>query len=680
MKRFFLLTSLAVGLTVLNLGGPAGCGASVQCGDGVIGGSEVCDGGALGGESCESQGFSPEGTLACASDCGSFDTSGCVDSGTLSGLVGISGDQDDSFSSFQLLPDFLGNLYVGGIYSSSTTLTVGDKSIAGLGGVQHNFAAKVNPDGTVAWLNGFQGNGTSSDQGGFLVLDASGDAFFYGLFNGTTLAAPGRTVSNVDVSGMTGDGYGGRLKPDGSIDWIDAFASADGDQMYFYSDPATGNLYVSGFFAGPTLTLGSKTLTNGGAVTSEIYVARIDPANGSFVWVTHFSSDSNDSGFPVLDDSGNLYVIGSFWGAKLAVNGTNRLTNASAGSQDAYVARLDPADGNLLWITPFSSNNFDFLSSNTATDSEGNLYVRGQFTAVALTAGTKTLSNADGSGTTQDAFVAKINPSDGSVAWLTGVASAKNDTVTLAPRADGGIYVGGAYLGATLALGGKSLTNADSSGATSDSFLARLDPADGTALWLTGFSDDGNQFTTPLVTTAPSGDVYFDSGFSGKSLTASGKTFANGNPAGGSFDSFIGKFAPDGTPAWIVSFPGGDQDGVDLVTDASGRLPSNRLYVSGSFRGPSFSLGGQTLANADASGTTYDALVGGLDPTDGSILWVLPIQSDKDDSAFLVPDDAGRVYFGGRFKGSSVTLQGETLTNADSSGTTNDAFVGRIAP
>ncbi|UCF68194.1 MAG: hypothetical protein JSV80_02515 [Acidobacteriota bacterium] len=50
--------------------------ASGVCGDGVKGPGETCDGSDLGGQSCESLGFTG-GSLACAEDCQSFDTSGC---------------------------------------------------------------------------------------------------------------------------------------------------------------------------------------------------------------------------------------------------------------------------------------------------------------------------------------------------------------------------------------------------------------------------------------------------------------------------------------------------------------------------------------------------------------------------------------------------------------------------
>jgi hypothetical protein len=52
------------------------CPAPV-CGDGVIAGTETCDGADLAGEDCVTQGFLG-GVLACLGDCSGFDTTGCI--------------------------------------------------------------------------------------------------------------------------------------------------------------------------------------------------------------------------------------------------------------------------------------------------------------------------------------------------------------------------------------------------------------------------------------------------------------------------------------------------------------------------------------------------------------------------------------------------------------------------
>lgn len=66
----------------------SGCTAGADCGNGVLEGPELCDGAALGGATCESEGFDA-GTLGCANDCGSFDTSEC----SLCGNVIVEGDE-----------------------------------------------------------------------------------------------------------------------------------------------------------------------------------------------------------------------------------------------------------------------------------------------------------------------------------------------------------------------------------------------------------------------------------------------------------------------------------------------------------------------------------------------------------------------------------------------------------
>ena len=55
---------------------PVDCGPVQVCGNNIIEGTEICDGTALRGQTCVSQGFSG-GILRCRSDCTGYDTSGC---------------------------------------------------------------------------------------------------------------------------------------------------------------------------------------------------------------------------------------------------------------------------------------------------------------------------------------------------------------------------------------------------------------------------------------------------------------------------------------------------------------------------------------------------------------------------------------------------------------------------
>ena len=66
----------AVGCTLDTSGCTPFPAPPATCGNGTRDGSEQCDGPDLGGATCASLGFTPDGTLACTAGCG-FDTSGC---------------------------------------------------------------------------------------------------------------------------------------------------------------------------------------------------------------------------------------------------------------------------------------------------------------------------------------------------------------------------------------------------------------------------------------------------------------------------------------------------------------------------------------------------------------------------------------------------------------------------
>jgi hypothetical protein len=672
MKRFFLLTSLAVGLTVLNLGGPAGCGSgtpAAQCGDGVISGGEICDGGALNGETCGSQGFSSEGTLKCASDCGSFDTSGCAASGSVLWLTQIASEGDDSASGSNVHIDESGRLFAN-VSFRGTALSADGKSLANPGTtVPHPALGEVDPDsGAFDWLDPFFGNGTSGDSGGVPAFDSEGNVYVSGSFYGTALTAADKTLPNVDLTGTTGDSYEGKLNPYGTLAWLTPLASASSDQTSLVAD-SLGNLYVQGFFIGATLTVDGKTLNNPdlSGNTGDGLVGKINPSDGTLAWLTGFSSDSFDSVFVSTDEAGNVYVGGNFQGKTLTAGGKT-LTNADPGgtTSDSFVGKIDTSNGTLVWLTGFSSAQVDFINQ-LVLDPTGNLYVRGSFFGATLTASGKTLSNAGSM--TADGFAAKINTSDGTLDWLTGFSSDQQDFVFLVTDPSGNLYASGNFQGSMLSAGGKTLSNAGSM--TSDGFAGRINTSDGTLAWLNGFSSDGNDGA--FAVTDPSGRLYVAGNFNGTALTAGGKTLTNGGAT--TFDVFVARYEPDGTLDWLDGISSDKNDSINIVTDSSGRL-----YATGDFQGATLAAADRTLSNADGGGTTKDAFVGRLDPADGRFLWLNAVSSLSDDQADLVPDTLGHLYLVGSFKGTTLSAAGQTLTNVDSSGTTRDAFVGRIAP
>ena len=71
--------------------------------------------------------------------------------------------------------------------------------------------------------------------------------------------------------------------------------------------------------------------------------------DGGFIWAKGMGGTGDENGISVLvDDAGNLYVAGYFYGTMDFDPGPGVFELVSAGGQDGFIVKLDPA-GNLLW-------------------------------------------------------------------------------------------------------------------------------------------------------------------------------------------------------------------------------------------------------------------------------------------------------------------------------------------
>ncbi|MDR0966244.1 MAG: lamin tail domain-containing protein [Myxococcales bacterium] len=166
------------------------------CGNGSIdsGDSEVCDGEALGGETCESQGFA-SGTLACANDCLAFDTSACVPREAATPGVVISqvyGAGNNSGATLQ-------NDYVELFNQTNSPVDLDGWSIH-YAGAKGTSWSKYNLTGTIS-ANGYflikAGGGTANGD-----PIAHSDIYFSGL---GMAAAAGKVLLSSAATNLTGD-------------------------------------------------------------------------------------------------------------------------------------------------------------------------------------------------------------------------------------------------------------------------------------------------------------------------------------------------------------------------------------------------------------------------------------------------------------------------------------------
>src|SRR5205823_4323145 len=114
---------------------------------------------------------------------------------------------------------------------------------------------------------------------------------------------------------------------------------------------------------------------------SDAFLLKLDPA-GNYLWARGMGGATNDGARNLaVDGSGNVYLTG--W---LSVNQDARpgdpvtfgpLTLASAGSEDAFLAKLDAA-GNFVWAQVMGGAGED-RGVGVAVDGAGNVYASGSF-------------------------------------------------------------------------------------------------------------------------------------------------------------------------------------------------------------------------------------------------------------------------------------------------------------
>lgn len=82
---------------------------------------------------------------------------------------------------------------------------------------------------------------------------------------------------------------------------------------------------------------------------SDAFISKLD-AQGNFIWAKQFGGYFNDAASGIsIDDTGNIFVVGSFEGAFQAQTSSGLVQITFNGSLDIFISKYD-SSGNLIWI------------------------------------------------------------------------------------------------------------------------------------------------------------------------------------------------------------------------------------------------------------------------------------------------------------------------------------------
>ncbi len=365
----------------------------------------------------------------------------------------------------------------------------------------------------------------------------------------------------------------------------------------------------------------------------------------NYLWAKSVPGDGMDNGNSIATDaSGNSIVAGYFTSTAIAF-GTTTLTNPSnLGTAEFFVVKYDTG-GNVLWAKSAGGTSNEYGSS-LATDASGNIIVTGAFSSPTIAFGTTTLTNAAAG--RSDIFVVKYD-AGGNVLWAKRAGGTEWDEgISVCTDASGNVLLAGDFSSALISFGTNTFST--SSPISYDIFLVKYDTA-GNVIWAKSEGGNNNDNTASICTDA-SGNILL-TGFLNSSSMALGTTTLN-NAGGG--DYFLVKYNSGGNALWANSAGGTTfERGIGVCTDAGGNI-----IVTGSFYGPSITIGTTTLTNQATANLFLVKYSSG-----GNVLWAKSEGGSSNVDVIGISTDAnGNVLLTGEFTSPSITFGTSTFTNA----------------
>lgn len=421
--------------------------------------------------------------------------------------------------------DSLGNLYITGRLSGTVDFDPGSGTTnLTSAGNDDIFVQKLDSVGNLVWARSI--GGTSADLGQGISVDASGNVYITGYFQGAVDFDPGSGFLSLGSAGSL-DAFVLKLNSSGDLVWAMRVGGTGADYGFAVAVDGSGNVYATGYFESTAdfdPSGGTTNLTSAGSV--DAFVLKLD-SSGGFVWADRFGAGADDSGKSIaVDSSGNVYATGYFQGTVDFDPGVGTNNLVSAGGFDVFVQKLDSA-GSLVWAKSVGSTSSD-TGDGIAVDGSGNVYATGSFLGTVdfdPGAGTTNLTSTGSS----DIFIQKLD-SSGNLVWARSTGGTGGDTgLSVAVDGSGNVHVTGSFQATVDFDPGAGIANLASAG-SADIFVQKLDSS-GNLVWAKSVGGTSGDLGVGIAVSATSnvhttgrfnGTADFDPGIGTTNLTATG--------------------------------------------------------------------------------------------------------------------------------------------------------------
>jgi cysteine-rich repeat protein len=326
--------------------------------------------------------------------------------GTLVYSTYLGGNSPDQGSGIAV--DGSGSAYVTG-ETSSTDFPTANPGQCAIAGGNDAFVAKLSPAGdSLVYATCLGGSGPDSGQG--IAVDATGSAYVAGFTLSTNF--PTLNALQASLAGAE-DAFVAKLSPQGSLAYSTYLGGSLADAGHGIAVDGSGSAYVVGETDAtdfPTV----NALQGSSAGGYDGFVAKLSPAGDALAYSTYLGGSLKDGGQGIaVDGSGSAYVTGSTFSPDFPV--LNAVQGSFAGDADAFVAKLSPEGGSLVYSTYLGGGSFD-TGLGIAVDSSGSAYVAGTTGSVDFPI-VNAVQNANAG--RLDAFLTRISADGGALVYST---------------------------------------------------------------------------------------------------------------------------------------------------------------------------------------------------------------------------------------------------------------------
>lgn len=252
------------------------------------------------------------------------------------------------------------------------------------------------------------------------------------------------------------DGFIAQTDATGNWIWAKGFqtlpnSSTDSSIPQAITVDQVGDVIVAGYFSGET-DFGGTSINVSNA---EIFIAKLDGANGALKWVVSGGGIGNQQVTDVVvDNAGNIFVSGITQNNVLF--GTNSYN--IVGTQDSFVVKVS-STGAFLALTGYGIANQAVSLTSLAMDGNGDLYAGGSYEGTMAKNGWSITANKGGA----DLFFIKEGTTPSNQWAATGGSNAADGLQGMDVSSNGELVFTSFFLDGTFSAGTKSTTGKSSS-------------------------------------------------------------------------------------------------------------------------------------------------------------------------------------------------------------------------